>query len=516
VTLAADIAAFGRLLAQSIRDFKDRQKLIRADETRTVERGDLLERVGVDDLLEHRTRRHVIDPMLCALGWNLADPGQVTEEARSWDEKNDRLYFDYLGLTRQLFPVLLVEAKGVDAEGPRRPRRTPPKGDDMAALVAEALRLIHTGETPNAVLQQWIDWLDTLRTYVRSLEPAKQATLKRVVITSGQWLIVFTNPVATLITDSSPNAADIRCFVSFDDLEERHGELYRLLARPRLVNTLPLAFDLPEALGLLDPAAVDAMYRGVIVTTKLSGAERSPYPTRTVYPAVVLISANRSFAVVDFGGEHLEEPRKVGELAGFLSTLEARGDAFQARVLDRLGRADLTPTALTSYPVSIRDAAEMIDAEPLPASTAALAAANTPERPHLVRAVGERPGDTSHLVITGQSWFHKTLEPFGPDCAFHSFIEARKQGVSAGQPKADVQPSSFTTTPEVQHCEHVDILGLRQNICQVQAIETHLCCRACVFHGICWPTAADLARLPCAGIGLGAERRRTPARAAPV
>ena len=436
--------------------------------------------------------------MLRSLGWDLADPGQMTEEARSWDENNKRLYFDYLGLNRQFWPVLMVEAKGVDAEGPRRPRKTPPNGEDMAALIAEALRLLHTGDTPNGLLQQWIDWLISLRTYVRSIDPEKRSTLQRVVITSGQWLIVFTNPVATLVTDASPNAADIRCFVSFEDLELRHGEIYRLLARPRLVNTLPLVLELPEALGLLDPAAIDALYRGVVVTTKLSGAERSPYPTRTVYPAVVLISAGRSFAVADFGGDQLEEPRKVGGLSDFLAALQTRGDQFQGRVLNRLGRPDLPTSAVTSYPTSIYDAAEAADDPPVPTSTTAMVAANTPERPQLVRTVGERPSDTTYLVITGEEWFHKRLKPFGPECGFHSFLVARNERVSAGQAKAEVQPNSFTTTPEQQHCEHVDILGLRQNLCQVQVIETHLCCRVCVFYEVCWPTAEDRAKLPCA------------------
>lgn len=498
MTLASDIEAFGRGIAKNIRDFKDRVKLIRAEETREVERGGLRERVGVDDLLEHRTRRYVIDPMLRALGWDVGDPGQITEEARSWDEKDEALYFDYLGLNRQRAPVLMLEAKGVDADGPRRPRQEPPNRHEMAALISEALRTLKQGERHNAVVKQWADWLNTLRTYVRSLDVAKQATLKRVVITSGQWLIVFTNPVATLVTDTTPDAADIRCFVSFEDLEEQHGELYRLLARPRLVNTLPLTFNLPEALTVLDPWAVDLMFRGVLVTTQLSGAERSRYPTRTVYPAVVLISGGHSFAVVDYEGEPLEEPRKAERLPDFLAALQTRGDAFQTRVLGRLGRTELTPASLTRYPISIREAAESDCLDPLPPSTAALVEANTPEGPQLVRVAGDRPSDASYLVITGEEWFHKLLQPFGPDCVFHSFIEARKQGVGGVQLSMGGRPDSFTAATEPQHCEHVDIHGLRRNICQVLPIETHLCCRACVFFGVCWPTAEVQARLPCA------------------
>ena len=54
--------------------------------------------------------------MLRALDWNPDDPDQVVEEARSWDPEDERLYFDYLGVTpRTRSPVVLVEAKAYDA-----------------------------------------------------------------------------------------------------------------------------------------------------------------------------------------------------------------------------------------------------------------------------------------------------------------------------------------------------------------------------------------------------------------
>ncbi|MGO9356738.1 MAG: hypothetical protein ACLP1D_03580 [Xanthobacteraceae bacterium] len=254
---------------------------------------------------------------------------------------------------------------------------------------------------------------------------------------------------------------------------------------------------MPEALAVLDPAAVGLLFRGVVVATKPSGALRSPYPTRTVYPALVLISGGRSFAVADYGGEPLEEPRKATELPAFLSALENRGNGFQSRVLARLGLAGLAPTALIQYPLSTRNAAEAEEFGPLPASTAALVEANTPQRPQLVRVADEPPGYTSYLVVTGETWFHKLLEPFGPDCMFHSFIEARDRGVAASQPSMGGRANSYTAATDPQHCEHVDIQGLRRNICQVLPIETHLCCRACDLYAVCWPTAEARARLPC-------------------
>jgi hypothetical protein len=118
---AARIAAFGEALRTAFTQFKAEEAVIRAKHAAAVQSGSLLAPLDDDALLERPTRRFLIDPMLRALDWNPDDPNQLTEEARSWAENGDRLYFDYLGVSRRRAPTLLVEAKGADSVSARSP-----------------------------------------------------------------------------------------------------------------------------------------------------------------------------------------------------------------------------------------------------------------------------------------------------------------------------------------------------------------------------------------------------------
>ena len=494
---AAKIAAFGIALRAAFDRFRLEEAVIRAREAKDVRAGKAPPGLPLESMLERPTRRFLIDPMLRELDWDPDDPHRVTEEARSWAENGDRLYFDYLGLNGQRAPTLLVEAKGADAKAVRPPRVAEVSGAAMAVLVSEALGALKAGAPPSAVLAQWAAWLDDLRTYVRSLGSVERLTLRRVVITAGQWLIIFTDPIAAFIDDGAPEPTTIHCYVSLEEIVERHTEIYRLLARARLTRTLPLTLKLREALEVLNPPALTAAYRGVVVATRISGGVRGEYPTRAVYPAMVLLSDGICFAVADYTAQPLEEPRDAAGLDAFLAQLTAKGDAFEHGVLTAFGRKDLTPSPLDPYPLDIREPEVAEGFAPVPGSTAAMAAIAAPLRPQLVRRTGERDAQHEYLVITGQTWFYKAATPFGPPCAFHSFPSARAQGVAGANGHFDRVANTFTISGDPQHCEHDALSGLRSARCQLQSIESRLCCRVCVFHAICWQEE-DLARLPCA------------------
>ncbi|MER9095433.1 methyltransferase domain-containing protein [Mesorhizobium sp. M0700] len=308
---AASIAAFGTALHAAFDRFKMEEAVIRAKETEDVAAGKAPLGLALESMLERPTRRFLIDPMLRELGWDPDDPHQVTEEARSWAENGDRLYFDYLGLNGSRAPALLVEAKGADAKPVRPPRGTNVSGRAMAVLVNEALGSLKAGGKPSAVVAQWAEWLDDLRTYVRSLGRVERNTLRRVVITAGRWLIIFTNPIAAFIDDNAPQSGTIYCYLSLEEIAESYAEIYRLLARSRLTSTLPLTLKLGEALKVLKPSALAETYRGDVVATRISGGVRGEYPTRAVYPAVVLLSGGLAFAVADYTAQPLEEPREA-------------------------------------------------------------------------------------------------------------------------------------------------------------------------------------------------------------
>jgi hypothetical protein len=128
MTEAALIAAFKTVLRAAATRFKMEEELIRAQHTKAVVAGPAPKGLDIEEMLERPTRRFLIDPMLRALGWDPDNPHQVAEEARSWSENAERLYFDYLGLNRQRAPTMLVEAKGADVDTAR-----PPRGQASAA-----------------------------------------------------------------------------------------------------------------------------------------------------------------------------------------------------------------------------------------------------------------------------------------------------------------------------------------------------------------------------------------------
>jgi len=255
---------------------------------------------SLDDLLERSTRRFLIDPTLRALDWNPDATNALIEEARAHDPDGARLFLDYLGISpREREPVMIVEAKRYEVTGPRRPNRPTGGSAEAAELISKVLALRKLGRpVGGAILADWAAWLDDVRSYVASFNDLGKATLKRVVISCGQWLIVFKDPIGAFITPGAPSERDIHCFLSPHEIVNSYRLIYDLLYRKRLVDTLTPAIGDVEALSILSAAAIEQYFRGVVVASKMTGAARGQLPTRIVYPALLVTTANRIFAVV--------------------------------------------------------------------------------------------------------------------------------------------------------------------------------------------------------------------------
>ena len=490
------------MLHRAFETFKTHETLIRQQYAHDVTAG--IEPEGADDdgLLERPTRRFLIDGILRGLDWNPDDPTQVAEEARSWDERGDRLYFDYLGIaptTRT--PVILVEAKGYDVRAARRPYGRHLDARNMAELISAALADLKSGKTDRAIIAEWAEWLRDLQTYVASIDDLSQTTLRRVVITTGRWLIVFTEPVAAFVHPGAPSVADIYCFVSIEDIIERHEAIFRLLHRQRLTDTLSLTMPVAEALAILAPPTISEVFRGVVVVTRETGNNRKQYPTRSVWPSLIVVSSNRPFAITEYDAQTaLEEPLNEEGFGDFLNELSTRGGAFEARLLTLLGRPDLQPLARTQFPgfrdgVGRRILADTTTITPVPVSTAAIRAQTHRPQRCLVAHTGEPGGLPEYVVVTGEAWFYKSERPVGPSCEFHAWTAARKAGVAAQRPHMGNTSTSYTESGQSRHCAHEDLRGMRGQRCHIAVLESHLCCRTCIFQADCWTN--DAARLPC-------------------
>jgi hypothetical protein len=394
---------------------------------------------------------HLIDPMLAALGWQVRDPRQMIQEARSQTAgpSPERLYFDYLGMAQGRSPVLSVEAKGLDAGLPRPPYKPAP-GARMPDLISAALAAIKARLTgaedegnkkrPEGLVSQWSDWLQDQQTYVASLTQNELMTLRRLVITSGRWMILFADPEGAFIAPGAPDPGKILCFISFAEIIEGHARLFELLRREHLVDTLPLTFRMSEGLGVVDPTAVTQRFRGAVVATSMCGPAKKRYPTRTVHPAVIVVTGGRDFAIVDYSRAGAEEPiaENRDQYPEFLEDLAQKGERHEQEVLRALGLENLALSQVADFATLAPNLAAAAE----PGTTGAILAERVPALRAFVRPTGELQGDDAeYLVVTGEDWFYKRETPFGAACALHSFPQARREGVVEGAPHEGDTPT---------------------------------------------------------------------------
>lgn len=493
MTRVADMASFTASLRSCIEDFRRYEGVLRAQYARAA--GSTATE-ATQQLLERTTRRFLIDRYLRALDWNSDDPTEVIEEARSFNGR-DRLYFDYMGVAREeRTPVLIVEAKGLDISPPKKSRDTTVTAAEMASFLAREIAILKGESGPSQATGEWKQYLTDLKTYVESLDAIGRSSVQRLVITSGGWLVVFTAPVRTFVECGLVPTEFIRCFVDVDDVLQRAEEVHDLLHRSRLVDHLRLALTSEEALRWIRPQHVNGCFRCVLVATSAaSGAQRKRYPTRTVYPGLLLQAGGRPFAVIDYDGR-LEEPDEAGGVATFMAKLEARGLVFERR-LASFYETVLVPQDISQFPgFTLRVTRSLGFVPPPVTGSTAARLADVPSNSPIYVTPSEPGLSAEYVVATGTDWFYKRSAPVGPACDFHFWKDARRESVASDAgPLMDASALSFTIDGQSSHCAHGDHRAFRQGRCQLLQLESHVCCRSCIFEGICW--AQNSPQLPC-------------------
>jgi hypothetical protein len=491
VSLDTDIAEFREKLRFSHEKFRPAEQMIREQYARDSTPDGL-----ISDMLERPTRRFLIDEMLKALDWNPDEPHQVAEEARSWSSSGARLYFDYLGISRDNAPVLLVEAKGFDVPEPRRPKGDPLSAAKMPGEIARAINDVRAAKKKTPLIANWTEILQDLHGYIASLDELGLKTLKRAVITAGRWVIVFTDPVATFRTGKSAEGEHITCFLNFTDQLQGADELYRLLHRSMLIDTLPLTLDVNEALRIIRADQIGDCYRAVLVTTTSVGGSRRPVPFRLVYPALLVASRGRWYAIVDYHDNYATEPRsddQDDQFEPFLADLERRGSALEI-VLDRMYGRSFAPLPLSSFPgFTPKAVTTSIFFPPIEGSTEARRRRD--DRPTLVVTGSGEHSAHEHIVVTGTDRFYKAHTDGGLECGFHYWKKARTAGGRALDFRDRYEVNSFTVDGQQRHCAHGHLVSIRSERCHLRALESQLCCQACIFRHDCWKADAEL--LPC-------------------
>lgn len=422
---------------------------------------------------EHDTRLLFIDKLLVQLGWQLGVGGNVVEEVRL--QANTTKFMDYVGVVDIAGePLLLVEAKAWDK--PEISARGGNRDASEASLVAAAIKHICDGkvEATSPAIAEWDSYLRQVRGYVQTLKEDYGHTLPRAVIISGEWMVVFTNPVKTFL--DNPQTDDIK-FFKRSQFKENAGEIFEILHRSTLTEDAPIPLRPAQLRKYVDSNGIAGVFQGVHVHYEQTGSALFVRrPRILIYPAlfvarnddaVFTVIDNDTPVVLDY---HSDEPG-LQTLGPHIEAIRRRSVALIEACTVELG-GDPPMAELSTFPGFRSDGVAKA-------------------------LVGELTEADEWLVATGSAPHFLLAEPRLPQCRFHSWAECGEDAASQSAIVArTVDPPAFFVDTQCHHCAHQVVLDRRDNRCLIQAIDGRVCCQACIFLEHCW-TEDERASLPC-------------------
>jgi hypothetical protein len=475
VTRETEEAAFQRCLAELLERF-DRAVGGDASEPYTG--------AGIGAPLEHTTRIHLLDSLAELLGWQLGLGGDMTEEVRL--KNGTTTFMDYLGVAPDTnAPVLLIEAKAWDTPF-IEPRASGASFFYRAELISEAIdhwRCDGDKATSPAV-GDWHDHIKQVGNYVKGLWDVHQHPVPRAVITSGQWLVVFTKPVATFI-DGPASVEDIKIFQK-QEYCTRALDLYGLLSKASLCVETPSHIRASQILDYTTPAAITNCFHALHVSHEATGSPAFiRRPRILVYPALVLQRNDGALLTILehidpfdlFYQPSIDNPELA--LEPHLDKVAAAAEALLKLTGKQLG-LELQPSALDDFPgYTINTKVDRVMSK------------------SLIKRYPKEPD--AWVLITGHATHFLKLAP-DVACRYHRWGACHDAGQAIGTNAVSmpriVPPRSFFTDGQPHHCAHQELKDRRDARCQIQLIDERICCKSCLFASVCWP-GPQRSSLPC-------------------
>ena len=460
-----------------------------------------------DTLLEAHARVFMINSLLGALNWRM--DVAVEEDAANLIPEvpltsithNTTRFLDYLGLEHSDGrPLLIVESKRPSSklpvlhtrlEGYRPPLREG-VATDLEWGIAEA---IARGIVDQSISGEWNAWLATLRDYVRSVQQQSGHVPRRVVITNGDWLVLFRDPVNAFIDDGTCDPTHILVYKDRDSIERRYTEVFRELEHQSLLSETP-ALTLGELLFHVAPEMIELAMFGLRLLYIEEPGFFEPAPVIKLMPIIFLRTRYGAWLCVESRREE-RLPHAAEELPTHLDSIRALSMAFLEDINKTL-RTHLPVSSLSKH-YSHEDGFDIL------------------------RGVTEcsrrsAAGAREFLLVTGDNTHYLLPEPTIPDCPYHFWGNCNASGVASNPGPLETRktsPKSFFKSGEPHHCSHREVgtakagritasnrerCGPRsgqegQAFCEIYRFEEHLCCRTCAFEEVC--TKAQVFVLPC-------------------
>lgn len=436
-----------------------------------VQQGDLTARADVAP--ETRARRDIIDAVLEAFGWDLRSFSRTMVEEARLRRKARARYADYLGIAfPELRPLLVIEAKEIDAAAPSPQRDWLKTNSDWADAIPEliqaALAYNEDGEGSAPLSSVWLDWLSDLRDYESRCVTQHGTAPKVVVLTSGNWWLVITD-VGGLIAGEQIDGEDIRFFPALTTIES--PTFFDTLARSRLYAAPDHTIEPGELLQYC--RAEDIRWVGNAIWTTQSNDTLPRY-------SVPRLMAGAAVTIVLTDGTVLRIASAEASIVPANSEFVA-GHLKEVRELRRRLIEDIK-TVAPSFPTqgALRDLDQQHTSNPL------FITWPWPSRGDVwVLTLGE----FDHFLAPDENLF---------SCPFHSYVAARDDGHGTRTPYLNptVEPPIYFASGHNLHCASQIVHDRRTSKCKVAPVEATLCCRACSYSSLCWSTD-ELRQFPC-------------------
>lgn len=430
-------------------------------------------------VLEHVTRRLFLDGLLTELGWSLGVRGDMPEEARV--RADTTLYIDYMGVHPDVrTPLLIVEAKAWDVPliSSRGRGRAVRRDVDLLILTIEHFKAGSAREECPAALA-WYDFVEQIAGYVRELRDRHGHDVPRVVLTSGQWMVIFACPTKTFLDTAAVDDKQIVVLRKENYLTES-TTILDLLARRVLAGDSQSFLRPSQLRGYIGPETLSAAFHAIHVKYEATGSSRfAPKPRILVYPVVVLQRVDNTLLLAIEDKEFPLDERQ-DSIVEHLSDVSGAAERLLHRCGELLG-LELQAAHLDQFPgfpVRPRRVDETV--------------------PHRV-LVNDLPARNEWVMVTGSSSHYLRPEP-AQDCRFHAWSACHQVGQGCGANsiafRVATSPRSFFTDNQPHHCAHQHILDVRDERCHIAAIDSRTCCQACHYSQICW-SQSEMAALPC-------------------
>ncbi|KVS34323.1 hypothetical protein LGN07_09915 [Burkholderia cepacia] len=448
---------------------------------------------GRGRVLEAQTRLRFFDEFATLLGWDLGAGGDMAQEARIRAETTT--YMDYVGinqLTRA--PVVLWEVKAWEKPFIGRARGRNVEQTPLDTLV-EGIRYFLSGEpkAESPVTLEWYEYIEQVAGYVTGLMERHGHALTRVVLSSGQWVVIFKNPVRTFV-DGNVREADI-VILRKADFFDNASLIFSLLARQILVGDVPFSLRPAQLQGYLSQERLRAAYRGILVRYQSRGISIfAPKPQIDVYPALVLERTDGVFLTVVTEGLECEL------LVDKVTNDEGESEGSQDNIDDHLERVQRSSDQLLAacsgelgFEIRVSPISEFggfpqawqLDGD-------------LRQRVQFVR----RPPNTGDewLIVTGNLSHFLRSRPAVEECRFHMWAACSQNDQALmrsaiSSPSTD-NPRSFFVDGQMHHCAHRTLDDWRAKTCYIREFDQRVCCQACIFSAECW-LGNPQRNLPC-------------------